>query len=53
MFDSTFVTSYLLRPLEHGADIVIHSVTKFIVGIVTSIVCIIVDGGIFDLAARC
>ena len=46
--DNTFPTPYLLRPIEHGADIVVHSATKFIGGHGTSIGGIIVDGGKFD-----
>lgn len=46
--DNTVPTPYLCRPLEHGADIVIHSATKFIGGHGTSIGGIIVDGGKFD-----
>lgn len=46
--DSTFATPYLLRPLEHGADIVVHSATKFIGGHGTAIGGVIVDGGKFD-----
>jgi O-acetylhomoserine (thiol)-lyase len=49
--DSTFATPYLLRPIEHGADIVVHSATKFIGGHGTSIGGVIVDGGKFDWAA--
>lgn len=49
--DSTFATPYLLRPLEHGADIVIHSATKFIGGHGTAIGGVIVDGGSFDWEA--
>lgn len=49
--DNTFATPYLLRPIEHGADIVIHSATKFIGGHGTSIGGVIVDGGHFDWAA--
>jgi len=48
--DSTFATPYLLRPIEYGADIVIHSATKFIGGHGTSIGGVIVDGGKFDWA---
>ncbi|NEU31624.1 homocysteine synthase [bacterium LRH843] len=48
MVDATFVTPALCRPLEHGADIVIHSATKFIGGHGTSIGGVIVDGGKFD-----
>ncbi len=46
--DSTFATPYLLRPLEHGADIVVHSATKFIGGHGTAVGGVIVDGGTFD-----
>ncbi|HCC37616.1 MAG TPA: bifunctional O-acetylhomoserine aminocarboxypropyltransferase/cysteine synthase [Treponema sp.] len=46
--DNTFATPYLLRPIEHGADIVVHSATKFIGGHGTSIGGVIVDGGTFD-----
>jgi O-acetylhomoserine (thiol)-lyase len=46
--DNTFATPYLFRPFEHGADIVIHSATKFIGGHGTSIGGVIVDGGRFD-----
>ena len=49
--DSTFATPYLLRPLEHGADIVVHSATKFIGGHGTAIGGVIVDGGKFDYKA--
>jgi len=49
--DNTFATPYLLRPFEHGADIVIHSATKFIGGHGTSIGGVIVDSGKFDWAA--
>jgi O-acetylhomoserine (thiol)-lyase len=48
--DNTVPTPYLCRPLEHGADIVVHSATKFIGGHGTSIGGIIVDGGKFDWA---
>jgi O-acetylhomoserine (thiol)-lyase len=48
--DNTFATPYLLRPLELGADIVVHSATKFIGGHGTSIGGIIIDGGKFDWA---
>lgn len=48
--DNTFATPYLLRPVEHGADIVVHSATKFIGGHGTSIGGVIVDGGTFDWA---
>ncbi|WP_374016576.1 homocysteine synthase [Paenibacillus thiaminolyticus] len=46
--DNTFPSPFLLRPIEHGADIVVHSATKFIGGHGTSIAGIIVDGGKFD-----
>ncbi len=46
--DSTFATPYLLRPIEHGADIVVHSATKFIGGHGTAIGGVIVDSGKFD-----
>jgi O-acetylhomoserine (thiol)-lyase len=46
--DNTFATPYLCRPIEHGADIVIHSATKFIGGHGTVIAGVIVDGGTFD-----
>ncbi|MBO4459034.1 MAG: O-acetylhomoserine aminocarboxypropyltransferase/cysteine synthase [Clostridiales bacterium] len=46
--DSTFATPYLVRPIEYGADIVIHSATKFIGGHGTAIGGVIVDGGKFD-----
>ena len=46
--DSTFATPYLLRPLEHGADVVVHSATKFIGGHGTTIGGVIVDSGNFD-----
>lgn len=49
--DSTFATPYLLRPIEYGADIVIHSATKFIGGHDTAIGGVIVDGGKFDWKA--
>ncbi|MGE5265384.1 MAG: O-acetylhomoserine aminocarboxypropyltransferase/cysteine synthase family protein, partial [Acidobacteriota bacterium] len=51
MIDSTFATPYLCRPFEWGANIVVHSTTKFIGGHGTSIGGIIVDGGNFDWAA--
>jgi O-acetylhomoserine (thiol)-lyase len=50
VIDSTLASPYLVRPLEHGADIVVHSATKFIGGHGTSIGGIIVDGGKFDYA---
>ncbi len=49
--DNTLATPYLLRPIEHGADIVVHSATKFIGGHGTAIGGVIVDGGRFDWAA--
>ena len=51
LIDNTFGTPYLLRPLEHGADIVVHSATKFIGGHGTSLGGVIVDGGTFDWKA--
>ena len=51
VIDNTFGTPYLIRPIEHGADIVIHSATKFIGGHGTTLGGIIVDGGSFDWAA--
>ncbi len=48
VIDNTFGTPYLIRPLEHGADIVVHSATKFIGGHGTSLGGVIVDGGKFD-----
>ncbi len=49
--DNTFGTPYLIRPLEHGADIVVHSATKFLGGHGTSLGGVIVDGGTFDWKA--
>ena len=49
--DNTFGTPYLIRPIEHGADIVVHSATKFIGGHGTSLGGIIVDGGTFDFSS--
>ncbi|RTK99725.1 MAG: homocysteine synthase [Proteobacteria bacterium] len=49
--DNTFATPYLCRPFEHGANIVVHSATKFIGGHGTSIGGVVVDGGNFDWAA--
>ncbi len=51
VIDNTFGTPYLIRPIEHGADIVVHSATKFIGGHGTSLGGVIVDGGTFDWAA--
>ena len=50
--DNTFATPFLFRPLEHGADIVVHSATKFIGGHGTSLGGVIVDGGHFDWKAQ-
>ena len=50
--DNTLATPYLLRPLEHGADVVVHSTTKFLSGHGTVIGGIVVDGGTFDFGAR-
>ena len=52
IIDNTFGTPYLIRPLEHGADIVVHSATKFLGGHGTSLGGIIVDGGKFDWKAN-
>lgn len=49
--DNTFGTPYLIRPIEHGVDIVVHSATKFIGGHGTTLGGVIVDGGKFDWAA--
>ncbi|MBR0281409.1 MAG: O-acetylhomoserine aminocarboxypropyltransferase/cysteine synthase, partial [Oscillibacter sp.] len=51
VIDNTFGTPYFIRPLEHGADIVVHSATKFICGHGTTLGGVIVDGGTFDWAA--
>lgn len=51
MVDNTFASPYLCRPIEHGADIVMHSLTKYMGGHGTSIGGILVDGGRFDWAA--
>jgi O-acetylhomoserine (thiol)-lyase len=51
VIDNTFGTPYLIRPIEHGADIVIHSATKFIGGHGSTLGGIIVDGGTFDWKA--
>ncbi|MBQ9521747.1 MAG: O-acetylhomoserine aminocarboxypropyltransferase/cysteine synthase [Oscillospiraceae bacterium] len=48
VIDNTFGTPYFIRPLEHGADIVVHSATKFIGGHGTTLGGVIVDGGSFD-----
>ena len=49
--DNTFATPYLVRPIEYGADIVVHSATKFIGGHGTTIGGVIVEGGKFDWEA--
>ena len=51
LVDNTFATPYLLRPLEHGADIVVHSATKCMGGHGTAVGGVIVDGGRFDWSA--
>lgn len=51
VIDNTFATPYLVRPLEHGADLVVHSATKFIGGHGTTVGGVIVDGGTFNWAA--
>lgn len=51
VIDNTFGTPYLIRPIEHGADIVVHSATKFIGGHGTTLGGVIVDGGTFDWGA--
>lgn len=51
VIDSTFATPYLLRPIEYGADIVVHSATKFIGGHGTSLGGVIIDSGKFDWKA--
>jgi O-acetylhomoserine (thiol)-lyase len=50
--DNTIATPYLIRPLEWGADVVVHSATKYLGGHGTSIAGVIVDGGTFDFAAQ-
>ena len=50
--DNTFATPYLLRPIEHGADIVVHSATKFIGGHGTVMGGVVIDSGKFDWAAN-
>ena len=52
VIDNTFGTPYLIRPIEHGADLVVHSATKFIGGHGTTLGGIIVDSGTFDWAAN-
>ena len=49
--DNTIATPYVLRPIEHGADVVVHSATKYLGGHGTAIAGVIVDGGTFDYAA--
>ena len=51
VIDNTFGTPYLIRPIEHGADLPVHSATKFIGGHGTTLGGVIVDGGTFDWAA--
>lgn len=51
VIDNTFGTPYLIRPIEHGADVVVHSATKFIGGHGTTLGGVVVDGGTFDWAA--
>ncbi|GAA5040916.1 bifunctional o-acetylhomoserine/o-acetylserine sulfhydrylase [Streptomyces similanensis] len=50
--DNTLPTPYLLRPIEHGADVVVHSATKFLGGHGTAIAGVVVDGGTFDFGAH-
>lgn len=52
IIDNTFATPYLIRPIEHGADIVVHSATKFLGGHGSSLGGVIVDGGRFDWKAN-
>ena len=52
IIDNTFGTPYLIRPIEHGADIVVHSATKFLGGHGSSLGGVIVDGGTFDWKAK-
>ena len=52
MIDNTIPTPYLIRPIEHGADIVVHSATKFLGGHGTAIAGVVVDGGSFDWGAH-
>ncbi|MBR2520885.1 MAG: O-acetylhomoserine aminocarboxypropyltransferase/cysteine synthase [Oscillospiraceae bacterium] len=51
VIDNTFGTPYLIRPIEHGADVVVHSATKFIGGHGTTLGGVIVDAGTFDWSA--
>lgn len=50
--DNTLATPYLVRPIEHGADVVVHSATKYLGGHGTSIAGVVVDGGTFDYGAH-
>jgi O-acetylhomoserine (thiol)-lyase len=52
LVDNTVPTPYLLRPIEHGADVVIHSATKYLGGHGTTIAGLVVDGGTFDFGAH-
>ncbi|MEJ2889380.1 bifunctional o-acetylhomoserine/o-acetylserine sulfhydrylase [Actinomycetospora aeridis] len=52
LVDNTVPTPYLLRPIEHGADVVIHSATKYLGGHGTTIAGVVVDGGTFDFGAH-
>lgn len=52
IIDNTFGTPYLIRPIEHGADVVVHSATKFIGGHGTTLGGVIVEGGKFDFRAN-
>ena len=52
MVDNTVPTPYLLRPIEHGADIVVHSATKFLGGHGTTVAGVVVDAGTFDFGAQ-
>jgi O-acetylhomoserine (thiol)-lyase len=50
--DNTVPTPYLLRPIEHGADVVIHSATKYLGGHGTAVAGVVIDGGTFDFGAH-
>ncbi|MET8975695.1 bifunctional o-acetylhomoserine/o-acetylserine sulfhydrylase [Streptomyces sp. NPDC004539] len=52
IIDNTVPTPYLVRPIEHGADVVVHSATKFLGGHGTTIAGVVVDGGTFDFGAH-
>lgn len=52
LVDNTLASPYLVRPIEHGADVVIHSATKYLGGHGTSIAGVVVDGGTFDYGAH-